>query len=440
MRVIGKGFGQGKAKAVAVACLLTALVIGMTACMGFFGQAPIALLVVDSGGDSEAPIVVTFDLSGSNDPDGVIASYTLDFGDGSTVLAGTDVSVDVTHQYTEEGSYTVLLVVTDNDGRIGMVNTVVTVGSVMLTFATNRGADYDIYRMKADGTGQGAVYSEDTDDLFPDLVRGTRDKIAFASADLASWDIGWIQADGTGDYTTLVSTATSNQIQPSWSADASTIAFASNETQTPSETTWEIWTVPATGGTATQLTTQSPSWAIAPAYSPVNDDIVFVSDDSATGGSSIWLWDNSAGTASEIYDSTGRDGDVSPAITGLSTSLDLPTDAGISKPAWSPDGTKIAFSSDAGGGDIDIYVMDADGSDAETLEEYVEGLTGETFTNTITSSSDEFCPYWLEDESGLAFAKEDGSGDYQIYVVSFETGTVTELTDNEDNVSPASKR
>ena len=32
-------------------------------------------------------------------------------------------------------------------------------------------------------------------------------------------------------------------------------------------------------------------------------------------------------------------------------------------PAWSPDGTKIVFSSDRDGGGFDIYTMDADGSD-----------------------------------------------------------------------------
>jgi len=33
-----------------------------------------------------------------------------------------------------------------------------------------------------------------------------------------------------------------------------------------------------------------------------------------------------------------------------------------SDPAWSPDGSKIAFMSDRDGGDIEIYVMNADGS------------------------------------------------------------------------------
>lgn len=36
-------------------------------------------------------------------------------------------------------------------------------------------------------------------------------------------------------------------------------------------------------------------------------------------------------------------------------------------PAWSPDGTQIAFSSDGGGGDQEIYTMDAVGTNPTNL-------------------------------------------------------------------------
>jgi len=54
---------------------------------------------------------VTFDASGSYDPDGNIASYFWQFGDGQT-----DYGVSVTHQYQAAGTYTVTLTVTDNAG------------------------------------------------------------------------------------------------------------------------------------------------------------------------------------------------------------------------------------------------------------------------------------------------------------------------------------
>lgn len=54
---------------------------------------------------------VTFNASNSYDLDGTIVSYEWDFGDGTT---GTDMVI--THSYGTEGSYTVTLLVTDNDG------------------------------------------------------------------------------------------------------------------------------------------------------------------------------------------------------------------------------------------------------------------------------------------------------------------------------------
>jgi PKD repeat protein len=52
-----------------------------------------------------------FDASASTDSDGTIQHYTWDFGDGSS---GTGVTAQ--HSYTQSGTYTVLLVVADDNG------------------------------------------------------------------------------------------------------------------------------------------------------------------------------------------------------------------------------------------------------------------------------------------------------------------------------------
>jgi PKD repeat protein len=425
------------------ALLLGLLLVGLAACRGFFGQGPIALMVVDNGGDTELPVVVWFDISGSNDPDGIIASYTLDFGDGTTDATGVDVSVPISHTYIAAGTFTVLLTVTDTDGRIGMTNGTVAIGPVMITFAADRSTNYDVYRMRGDGADQGAVLVTGFDELFPDLVRGTRDKIAYAAEDGTTWNVWTMNVLG-GSRTPLTTQTESNQIQPTWSRDGATIAYASNAAATPSSTTWEIYTMTAAGADSEQLTTQAASWAIAPSSSPVNGDILFVSDSddeggTAAGGSAVWLWDVSADEAVILKDGPGRDGDASPALAGLATSLNLPAGAGISRPVWSPDGTKVAYAAEAtAGGQIDIYVMDADGSDSQTLEEYVDDL-GVLNTN-ISTGDDEFCPYWLEDGSGVVFAADDGTGDYQLYKVTVATGVVTQLTEVGANISPTAER
>ena len=68
--------------------------------------------------DNEMPVAkatgsgertITFDGSGSSDPDGPIGSYSWDFGDGTT---GSGPKVD--HSFAKPGSYAVKLTVTDN--------------------------------------------------------------------------------------------------------------------------------------------------------------------------------------------------------------------------------------------------------------------------------------------------------------------------------------
>ncbi len=62
---------------------------------------------------------LTFNGSASNDPDGSIASYAWNFGDGNT---SSGVSPTATHAYSQAGTYTVTLTVTDNSGAIGQVS------------------------------------------------------------------------------------------------------------------------------------------------------------------------------------------------------------------------------------------------------------------------------------------------------------------------------
>ena len=66
---------------------------------------------------------LSFDGTGSSDPDGTIASYSWDFGDGSTGTGPTP-----THTYLADGTVTVSLTVTDDAGATGSAATTATIG------------------------------------------------------------------------------------------------------------------------------------------------------------------------------------------------------------------------------------------------------------------------------------------------------------------------
>ena len=80
--------------------------------------------MADAGSDQTAQVgqLVTFNASGSSDPDGFITTFNWTFGDGGNASGQI-----VIHTYTATGSFTAVLTVTDDQGATDTDTTTVTV-------------------------------------------------------------------------------------------------------------------------------------------------------------------------------------------------------------------------------------------------------------------------------------------------------------------------
>ncbi|MFE2291727.1 ThuA domain-containing protein [Streptomyces sp. NPDC059452] len=91
------------------------------------GRSPIAEASADKT-SGIAPLEVTFSSAGTEDGDGDPLTYAWDFGDG-----GTSTAADLTHTYTENGTYTATLTAEDPTGRTGSASVHITVGNTAPT-------------------------------------------------------------------------------------------------------------------------------------------------------------------------------------------------------------------------------------------------------------------------------------------------------------------
>lgn len=169
-----------------------------------------------------------------------------------------------------------------------------------------------------------------------------------------SFNIYSMQPSGAGQ--TELTSGPGRHLCPDYSADGRQIAFCSNVSGA-----WELWTMKQNGTKQAQLT-HFGAFAIFPDFSPDGSKIAFSGFIGAPENDQIYVVDAATGLAPQQLTAC-------PAVS---------PDCFSDYPIWSPDGTKIAFTH-GDGFDADdnpvneqVWVMNADGSGAHALTSGVD--------------------------------------------------------------------
>jgi TolB protein len=274
--------------------------------------------------------------------------------------------------------------------------------------------NFEIYVMNPDGSGLTQLTNHPGRDEFPAWSPDGR-KIAFYSnRDEPDPDNCW-RGGGTCNVGIYVMNADGSNVtflihgsEPTWSPDGQRIAFTRDG---------NIHIMNADGTNMTPLTDfrwnpPRPFSARWPAWSPDGGRIVFVAQHPGSeGGNEIYVINTDGSGLTRLTNSLGDDWG----------------------PTWSPDGQKIAFFSfrDAYGttdpSNSEIYVMNSDGSSQTRI-------TYNPTIDTTRPGADED-PTWSPDGRQIAF-RSYRDGGIDIYVMNADGSDVTRLTFEGGNYSP----
>ncbi|MBS1874229.1 MAG: PD40 domain-containing protein [Acidobacteria bacterium] len=212
---------------------------------------------------------------------------------------------------------------------------------------------------------------------------------AFTSNRSGAFEI--YRSSGDGREAVQLTADGQQNIDPAWSPDGQWIAYHSVAQH-------GVWVVPATGGAPRRLT----SFGSTPAWSPDSRQIAFRSSEPIS-----YAWFDTAGTGPSFIWVVAVDGTQLRQVTFPSNS-----GGGHGKPAWNPDGRRIAFV--ATGQDGGIEVLDLESGQRQLVVRVGRDIPLQPGT-WLTRLWD---PRWGTDGRSLYFSAMSGPGEYAIYYLS----------------------
>jgi|GEM_PF-1451688 len=259
-------------------------------------------------------------------------------------------------------------------------------GDERIAFVGRFDGDWEIYIMWDDGTGLLRLMDNDSNEVQP-RISPAGQQVAFVSDVDGDYEI-WLEDARIPTPWTRLTNNTAKDRQPAWSPDGQKLAFASDRAGD-----WDIY-VMNTNGTGVVQLTHDPAEDSFPAWSPDGQRIVFYSTRSGDGD--IYVMDATDGdNVTALVANPGYDWSPAWSLDGRTLafasardyggtyatelySLDLLSGSLVrltyspgydAVPLWSSDGRRIYFTSDRYWGIDDVWVMDADGSNARNLTE-----------------------------------------------------------------------